>query len=440
MASTPYLGPLGIACLAVFPCVCTAADPGFIEDSHLTLLSRFNVLNTQILGDGHHQRAHNRRDPRDVALGERLSFASGYTQGTLGVGLDAFAYGAFKLDGGTGHAGYGNVQVNDQGQPKRTFGRAGGLIKLRYGQTQLRYGQMEITNPVFATADARLLPSTATGFHLTNQDVRGLLLEGGHFTAGTEPASTSNRGGLWANYAYVQTPSVDFAGGRYAFNEHGAISAYTSQFQDLWRQYYIGSTYGWVLSPRQKVDLELNLYQTHDQGQAKAGVIDTTAYSSLLAYTLANHKLTVAFEHINGDTPFDYIGFGNNGSGAFGNSIYLSNAIMASDFNGPNEKSWQARYDLDLAPYGVPGLSLMGRYVYGYDISSSPNAHYGAWANADGASHKELDIEARYVVQSGPVKGMRVRLRQGVHRAEGGQPDGDITMRIVVVEWPLQLF
>ena len=82
----------------------------------------------------------------------------------------------------------------------------------------------------------------------------------------------------------------------------------------------------------------------------------------------------------------------------------------------------------------------MGRYVYGYDITSSPNPHYGAWANADGASHKELDLEARYVVQSGPAKDMRVRLRRGMHNAIGGQPDGDITMNILVVEWPLRIF
>jgi len=440
MSHTSKLWPLAVACTAIFSGICVADEQGFLADSHLTLVNRFNVLNTRISGDGHDQRQHNRRDPRDVTLGERLSFASGFTQGPVGLGVDAFGYAAFKLDGGAGHAGYGNIQINDESEPKDAFGRAGASLKLRYAQSQLRYGQMEVLNPVFATADLRVLPSTATGFLLSSKDVQDLLLEGGHFTAGTEPASTSSRGGLWANYANVQTAAVDFAGGRYALGEQGAVSLYGSEFEDLWRQQYIGSSYAWKPSAGSRFDLEGNLYHSRDQGQANAGAIDTTAWSGLMAYSLLNHKLTVAFQHVIGDTPFDYIGFGNNGSGAFGNSIFLSNAVMASDFNGPNEKSWQVRYDLDLAPYGVPGLSFMGRYVYGYDITSSPNTHYGAWANADGASHKELDLEARYVVQSGPAKDMRVRLRRGMHNAIGGQPDGDITMNIVVVEWPLRIF
>ncbi|WNQ02431.1 OprD family outer membrane porin, partial [Pseudomonas aeruginosa] len=42
-----------------------------------------------------------------------------------------------------------------------------------------------------------------------------------------------------------------------------------------------------------------------------------------------------------------------------GDSIFLANSVQYSDFNGPGEKSWQARYDLNLASYGVPGLTFM---------------------------------------------------------------------------------
>ena len=268
MSPTFKLWPLALACTTVFSAACVADEQGFLADSHLTLVNRFNVLNTRIAGDGHDQRRNNRRDPRDVSLGERLSFTSGFTQGPVGLGVDAFGYAGFKLDGGAGHAGYGNLQINDQGEPQRAYGRAGGLLKLRYEQTQLRYGQMEVLNPVFATADARILPSTATGFLLSSKDVQNVLLEGGHFTAGTEPASTSSRGGLWANYANVQTAAVDFVGGRYALGEQGAISLYGSEFEDLWRQQYIGSSYSWKPSGGSRFDLEGNLYHTRDQGQA----------------------------------------------------------------------------------------------------------------------------------------------------------------------------
>ncbi|WP_416059052.1 OprD family outer membrane porin, partial [Pseudomonas aeruginosa] len=52
---------------------------------------------------------------------------------------------------------------------------------------------------------------------------------------------------------------------------------------------------------------------------------------------------------------------GENGSGGGGDSIFLANSVQYSDFNGPGEKSWQARYDLNMASYGVPGLTFMVR-------------------------------------------------------------------------------
>ena len=35
------------------------------------------------------------------------------------------------------------------------------------------------------------------------------------------------------------------------------------------------------------------------------------------------------------------------------------------------KRQWQARYDLDLAPFGLPGLSFMARYVSGRAIDGS---------------------------------------------------------------------
>ncbi|XAF18875.1 OprD family outer membrane porin, partial [Pseudomonas aeruginosa] len=54
-----------------------------------------------------------------------------------------------------------------------------------------------------------------------------------------------------------------------------------------------------------------------------------------------------------------------------GDSIFLANSVQYSDFNGPGEKSWQARYDLNLASYGVPGLTFMVRYINGKDIDGT---------------------------------------------------------------------
>src|SRR3546814_15582148 len=71
-----------------------------------------------------------------------------------------------------------------------------------------------------------------------------------------------------------------------------------------------------------------------------------------------------------GDTPFDFVG---------GDSIYLANAIKFADFNGPYERSYQARYDLDFASMGFPGLKFMSRYVTGRDIDGTHAPQGGAY-------------------------------------------------------------
>lgn len=78
------------------------------------------------------------------------------------------------------------------------------------------------------------------------------------------------------------------------------------------------------LSNGQSVTLDGNLYRTLDTGSANAGTINTTAYSLAAAYSfLQVHTLTLSFQKIDGNEPFDYIGAGDNGAAAAGDSILL---------------------------------------------------------------------------------------------------------------------
>ena len=156
------------------------------------------------------------------------------------------------------------------------------------------------------------------------------------------------------------------------------------------------------LSNGQSVTLDGNLYRTLDTGSANAGTINTTAYSLAAAYSfLQVHTLTLSFQKIDGNEPFDYIGAGDNGAAAAGDSILLANSVQWSDFNGPGEASWALRYNLNMATYGVPGLSFMSRYINGSDIDGSHtpanSAYLGAYGN--GAKEHETDVEVTYVVQ-----------------------------------------
>ena len=148
----------------------------------------------------------------------------------------------------------------------------------------------------------------------------------------------------------------------------------------------------------------------------------------------------LGWQRINGDTPFDFVG---------GDSIYLANSIKYADFNGAGERSWQARYDLDLGAFGIPGLAFMTRYVRGSHIDGTHAPEGGAYNPFDavrgqyqpqqgaGGKHWERDIDLKYIVQSGAAKDLSVQLSHVSHRANEAQAGDDIDRIYVVVQYPL---
>ena len=86
---------------------------GFIEDSSLNLLNRNFYMNRDLRNGGSNSQGSNGAKPtserhgyrEEWAHGAMLNFASGFTQGTVGFGADAFAYGGIKLDTGRGRVG-----------------------------------------------------------------------------------------------------------------------------------------------------------------------------------------------------------------------------------------------------------------------------------------------------------------------------------------------
>ncbi|WP_238576432.1 OprD family outer membrane porin, partial [Pseudomonas aeruginosa] len=147
-----------------------------------------------------------------------------------------------------------------------------------------------------------------------------------------------------------------------------------------------------------------------------------------------------AYQRVHGDTPFDFVG---------GDSIYLANSIKYADFNGPGERSWQARYDLDLAPFGLPGLSFMARYVSGRAIDGSHAPAGGAYnplgadgryrtLQGSGGKHWERDLDLRYLFASGPLKDLSLNVSHLSHRANAAQAGDDIDRLYLIVEYPLK--
>ena len=413
-----------------------ATAKGFIEDSTATVLLRSFYWNAD--NKGHGSDGSPNRDNKDWTVGALGNFSSGYTTGTVGVGVDAFAYGAYSINSKGG--GTGNVSADADGDHDGS-GKAGGAVKFRISKTELKIGDMSpSTSPVFAVGGSRIMPQTASGVSLQSSELKGLDVELGHYTSSTSSASTNRDGGLYATYAGVQTDAVNFGGGRYAVNDQLTVGAYMSQFHDIWNQYYGNVNYVLPLASDQSVTFDLNYYNTQDSGQAKAGDINNNTFSLAAAYSfLTAHTVTLGFQKVNGSTPFDYIGVGDNGAGGGGDSIFLANSIQYSDFNGPGERSFKLQYDLAMATYGVPGLSFMARYVHGDHIENSSNVHYSGFADDKGATHNETNVEAKYVIQEGPVKNLSFRTRLAWHNASGGQFDGDANNFRLIVDYPITI-
>jgi imipenem/basic amino acid-specific outer membrane pore len=412
------------------------AEGGFLDDSRLVLTQRNFYFHRNILNNPGGQ---NYRE--EWAHGMILDYSSGFTRGTVGFGIDAYANLGLKLDSSRARTGTDLLPVDSEGQPEDEYSEVGAAVKVRVSRSELKYGSQAPMNPVFGTGNARLFTPMAVGFSLDSREIDDLLVDAGHFTAGNDGNSTNSDGALKALYAQVETRRVDYAGLNWTPSNGTSLSVYGSRFEDIWRQYYASASQRLDLDQGRALTLDFNLYRTLDQGQQHAGEIDNTTWSLSGRYNQGPHALTLAYQRVHGDEPFDYLGFDRQP----GTSIFLANSVQVLDFNAPNERSWQMRYDLDLAAFGVPGLSFMTRYISGDHIDDShyqggPNGAYGRYG--DDGKRWERDIEVRYVVQSGSAKDLSVRLRQASIRSteEVARADtADNNELRVIIEYPLQL-
>ncbi|MGA8137826.1 MAG: OprD family porin [Pseudomonas gingeri] len=418
------------------PFVTDQADAkGFVEGASAGVVLKNYYFNRTI-------QPHGKNDQKDWSQGVLGKFSSGFTQGTVGVGIDAFGDAGFKLDGDNTHVGTGNLSHGADGV-NNSFGKAGADVRVRISKTQLTFGDFTPTTaPVFAVGGSRLFQQTARGFQLQSSEIKNLDLEGGHFTAGSSSDYTSLQGNLYATYAGVASKSIDYVGGKYAINDNLTASLYGAKLQDIWNQYYTNVNYTLPLTGDQSLNFDFNLYRTTDTGRALAGDISNTTYSLAAAYSfLKAHTVTFAFQKVHGDTPFDYVGIERGKSNQGADSIFLANSIQYSDFNGPGEQSLQARYDIKMAEYGIPGLSFMARYVHGTGIDGTHADPNGAYNGAYGANgrHFETNLEAKYVVQSGPLKDLSFRARQAWHRGNADDGDNNINEFRLITEYPITI-
>lgn len=114
-------------------------------------------------------------------------------------------------------------------------------------------------------------------------------------------------------------------------------------------------------------------------------------------YSNGYQKFELAFMHVDGDQPFDYVW------NSF--DIELDAASQGGDFNSPNERTLSVRYDLDADVLGVPGLTFTARYIRGTEFNGrGAGGAYSRFQAVHDGSQWERDVWIKYVERSGVAK------------------------------------
>lgn len=398
---------------------------GFIEDGTATVTARNIYFNRKSLS--------NYPDARGWGQGFLMDYKSGFSQGVVGVGIDASVDTAYKLDGGRGTVGTGLFPADGQGE-RTESSTLNTAVKMKWSNTVIKYGDLRPYNPVVATPDSRLMPMTVRGIQFLSSDIDKVSVDAGHFFSSKGYASTDHDGDFVAGYAGVKGGDVDYAGLTYQPVDQAIFGAYASRAEDLWRQYYINANYTFALSADKALNVDFNVYRSLDEGQARAGSINVTAWSLASAYTEGAHTYTLSYQKIHGSEPFDYLA---SSDGTFMDSIYLANSSQYGDFNGPGEQSVGLGYQYDFGSTGFSRTTLGFRYVYGFDIDSKqidPEGLYAYFANADRQIERDLDLKT--VFESGTFKNLSVLVRYADHTFSG---DSARQFRLIT-EYPLNIF
>ncbi|BBH45635.1 OprD family porin [Pseudomonas sp. KU43P] len=416
---------------------------GFIEGSRFTVLNRnfyFNRDNRDSSAPTYNSGKGNSNGYSEAWAQAIIStFNSGFTQGTVGVGVDAFAMIGIKLDTGEGRNGgrssFDVLPVASDGEARDEYTKIGAAAKVRLFDTIVRVGDVFPANPVVASGDSRLLPESFRGVTVENTSVQGLTLQGGRLHAMSQPVSSNLDDNFETFYAGpVNSPWIGYGGGDYQVNDNFTVSLYASQLKDAWNQYYAGTSMAYPLSDELALIGGFNLYKAVDEGKQRLGEFDNDIWSAKLGVQYGAHTLALSHQRNTGDDDFDYL--------RQSDSIFLDNSIQYSDFNSPNERSWMLRYDLNMTHYGIPGLSFMTRYARGSDADySNANPIYMRTdENGNPLTDQkrwERDVEVKYTVQTGAAKDLSFRVRQATTRATAFESDLDEVR--LIVEYPLSI-
>ncbi|XQE66985.1 OprD family porin [Pseudomonas sp. P3C3] len=425
-----------------------ASAAGFIEDSKATLGLRnfYYDLNTKNTAD-------DRSAANEWGQGFLFNYTSGFTEGTVGFGVDAVGLVGLKLDAG------GDGDVSDSRKPGQLFpldsdgkavddySKAGVTAKARLSKTEARLGTLQPKLPVVTFNDGRLLPQLFEGGQVTSNEIDNLTLTAGQLEHTKTRSSTDDISLRIAGATAVRGVQADsnkfyYGGADYKISKDLLAQYYYGNLEDFYKQHFLGLTHSWAIGPGAlKTDLRYFRSDSDGKNGSVAGraegylaqgeinaanrvtgvEVDNNTWSALFTYTLGGHALSAGYQQVSGDSAFPFLNQGD------GSTAYLITDRQIGKFLSAGERTWLAEYAYDFTQVGVPGLKATATYLSGDNI------------DAVGGDRKEWERDFRldYVLQEGALKGLGFSWRNASLR--GNTTATDVDENRLIVSYTLSL-
>ncbi len=395
--------------LGALPQVSVAA--GFMEDAKATLGLRNFYINRNFVDPANPQ-----SKAEEWTQSFILDARSGFTEGPIGFGVDVLGMWSVKLDGGGGTYGTGLLPRHDDGRPADDYGRLAVAGKARISKTELKIGEWMPVLPILRSDDGRSLPQTFRGGQVTSNEIAGLTLYGGQFR-GNSPRNDASMDDMI--YGGAASDRFNFVGGEYKFNQDRTLfGLWNAVLKDVYQQQYLQVSHSqpvgsWTLGAN------LGYFQGEDDGAKRAGDLDNKTYSGMFSAKVGGNTFYVGLQKVSGDT---WMRVNGTSGGTLANDSYNAS------FDNANERSWQARHDFNFTTVGVPGLTLMNRYISGREVHSGAVTDGKEWVR---------ESELAYVIQSGTFKDLSIKWRNSTIRRDFSSNEFDENR--LIFNYPLSL-
>lgn len=391
------------------------AQEGFVDGSKLSVNARNFYINRNFVDSANPQ-----SKAEEWTQSFILNFQSGYTSGPVGFGVDTLGLLSVKLDGGGGTYGTALLPRHSDGRPADDYGRLAVAAKAKVSKTELRVGEWMPVLPILRSDDGRSLPQTFQGAQITSQEIDGLSLYAGQMRQNSERNNASMEDMFMQGVTSATSDRFNFVGGEFTFNsDRTVIGLWHAELKDIYEQQFVNLRHvqpvgDWVLGAN------LGYFHGDDDGSARAGALDNKTYSGLFSAKIGGNTFYVGLQKVSGDSAWMRVNGTSGGT--------LANDSYNSSYDNAKERSWQVRHDYNFTALGIPGLTLMNRYI------SGDNVHVGAVTDGEEWGR---ETELAYTIQSGTLKDLSMRWRNSSMRRSWSSNEFDENR--LIFNYPLSI-